>query len=333
MDFQNFLHSERLFLENPYDQDGMHPKEKLEPRNSDVVFDNYYRAKGSKIYCHICGSHRHHNGITGLYGDGSRILFGSKCAKDYFGPEIFSRSVGELRLRTKRAYDRFLIASLANSIEPVQLWMERYRNLLHSIETAWVNIKLKYQRPIEEIFSNIQKNSGRLVETSFVKIGGSAIESKSFHSHKIITNFQNSEAITNLTTLSQRGVLVDRFIESAQAVRIQPSEQLFSNLANLYKKTMASAEEIDACLRFTADFFNPAKIQALSDWHERRRQERLADHAKITPQNLGQKFFKIMGYGVEMPKESLSSALRSTQLLSRLEDRRPAKQRQYEANL
>lgn len=328
MDFQSFLHSERLFLDAPYDQQGMHPKRKVEPRTSDVVFDNYYRAKGEKIYCHICGSHKHFKGITGLYNDGARILFGSKCAKDFFGPEVFSRSVGELRLRTKKAHDRFIIAGLANSVEPVQIWMNHYRKLLSNIEISWADIRLKYQRPIDDIFSNIQKNSGRLVEISVVTLGGSAAKSESFHEHRILASFQNSESIRNLTTISQRGILVDRFVDAVHSVKHEPSEQLFSNLANLYNKSMLAAEEIDACLRFTADFFRPEKLQAVSDWCERRRRERLVDQAQITPQNLGPKFQKIMGYGVEMPRESLTSALRSTELLTSLEERKPIKRTQ-----
>lgn len=132
MDFRSFLHSEQLFTENPYEQERIVAKEKIVQRPDSVVFDNFYRSKNQKIYCHICGGHRHRNGITGLLDDGSRILFGSSCAKDFFGPEVEKLCAGNLRHRTKRAYDRFLIASISNSIEPVENWMLSYRGLIEN---------------------------------------------------------------------------------------------------------------------------------------------------------------------------------------------------------
>jgi hypothetical protein len=322
VDLRTFLHSERLFLDEPYAQGGILPKQRIEVARADIVFDNAYRTKKEKIYCHVCGGHRHNNGITGLFPDGSRILFGSACAKDFFGAEVYRLCTGDLRRRTKKASDRFLIMDVVNSVEDVEAWLRHYKPLLSHMDIAWTDIYIKYETAINGLIDNIQKNSGRLVEVSENKIGGKATKSVFVQDYKIITSISNPAAIPFLKISSQRAALVDAFIAAVKSVKQEPSEQLFTNLASMYNKTLIAAEQVDQCIAFTADFFTPSKLSSIGDWIERRRQDRLRGKGEVTPQNLKYKFEKIMGHGVEVPATSLTAALQSTGILLKLDQRK-----------
>lgn len=322
MDIRAFLHSERLFTENPYDQECLLPKDKISAVSQSIVFDNFYRSKIGKIYCHICGGHRHINGITGVLSGGERILFGSSCAKDFFGPEIAKLCAGELRHRTQKAVDRFLILDISNAVEPVELWMASYRKLLGHIDIAWADIHLKYPKEILSVLSNLQKNNGRLVEAGVLSVGGKAQKVQRFEQHTILMSITCPQAIPYLKQTGQRASLVDIFTNAVRSMKSEPNSQVFSNLANMYKKTMDAAQIVDDCLAFTTDFFHPEKMSIISEWLEQRRLVRIGDVSEIKKRNLGNKFINIMGAGVEKPPMSLSQSLTSTSILNKIDQRR-----------
>ena len=322
MDFRAYLRHERLFTDEPYEQEKLRPKNKVTELRESVIFDNFYLSPKEKIYCHICGAHRHLKGITGLLGDDSRILFGSSCAKDFFGPEVMRLCAGDLRRKTKKAFDKYLILELANSVEPVELWLESYRSTINHIERAWAEIHLKYEDAITNLLNHLKRNGGRLLDKTVVTIGGSAHKQEHFEHHRIVTHISAPEAIPYLKQVSQRATLVDAFIHAVRTVRTEPSEQMFSNLAALYLKTLDATKNVDACLAFTSDFFAPGKLSVLSEWISDQRRIRLGDPRDLTRQDLKNKFNKVMGAGLERPPLSLADAIRSTNIPEKLQHRR-----------
>lgn len=325
MHFRDYLRHERLFTDDPYQQEQLRPKIRLSERPQAVMFDNVYRSAKHKIFCHICGSHRHKNGITGLLGSGDRILFGSTCAKEFFGNDVMSRCAGELRAKTKRALDRFLILEVANSIEPVEAWINSYKPIVFHVERAWADIHLRYEAPVTELMNHLQRNKGRLLQSEIKSVGGSATRQRDFEHHTIITTIAEPESIRNLRQLSQRLTLIEQFIYAVKTVRTQPSDQIFSNLSGMYLKTMNAAIEIDACLSFTRDFFQQPRITIIGAWLEEKRRSRLVDVKVMTRQDLSYKFVKIMGSGVEAPP-SLVASLNSTEIPEKLSLRNASSQ-------
>jgi hypothetical protein len=320
MHFRDYLRRERLFTDEPYKQDQLRPKEKLRERPQSVIFDNVYRSAKQKIFCHVCGSHRHRNGITGLLVGGDRILFGSTCAKEFFGADVMLRCAGELRSKTKKAHDRFLILDVANSIEPVETWISSYKSTVFHVERAWTDIYLRYEAPVSELMNHLQRNRGRLLRSEIKSVGGNAMKQHDFEHKTIITHISEPEAISNLRKISQRVTLVEQFIYAVKSVKCEPSDQLFTNLSSMYFKTMNAATEIDACLLFTKDFFQKAKLTMVGAWLEERRKTRLSDLTAVTRQDLSYKFVKIMGSGVEAPP-SLAASLSSTDIPGKLSSR------------
>lgn len=321
MDFRSYLRSERLLTEQPYEQPGILPKARYSAAPQQVIFDNFYRSPKEKIYCHICGGHRHLNGITGLINSEERILFGSSCAKDFFGPEITRLCTSDLRRRTKRAYDRFLILDIANSIEPIEDWLKSYRHLVNHIDVAWTDIHLKHEQAVAGLLANLSRNSGRLVDTTHVTVGGYAQEQQSFEQHSIVTHIANPEAIQYLKQAGQRATFVDAFILAVRRVKSEPSDQIFSNLTTMYQKTLEAARIVDSVISFTNDFFQSEKLLLLAGWMEKERLIRLRHLAEITKQNLAVNLIKIMGSGIERPSTSLSDAIRATDITEKLQQR------------
>ena len=318
MDFRAYLRAERLFTETPYEQAGLLPKERVTVIPREVVFDNFYRSPKERIYCHICGGHRHLNGITGLVGGENRMLFGSSCAKEFFGAETARLCAGDFKRRTRRAYDRYVILDIANSMEPIERWLKSYRPLVIHVESAWVELYLKHEKPISSLLSHLARNSGRLVETAHVTVGGNARQLERVEQHSIVTHVSHTSAIPYLKQVIQRLTLVESFVYAVQSVRTEPSDQMFSNLAAKHQKTLEAAEVIDAILAFTNDFFQPDKLRLLASWMEKERQNRLSHMVEVTPQNLEPHLRGIMGSGIERPRQSLCETIGATDISQKL---------------
>lgn len=199
--------------------------------------------------------------------------------------------------------------------------MASYRQLISHIDLAWANIHLKHEHAIAGLLSHLRRNNGRLLETTVTSIGGDILKAQKFEQHSILTSISHPEAIPLLKQTAQRATLVEAFIYAVRSVKTEPNEQLFSNLGDMYKKTLDAAQSVDACLAFTVDFFHPIKLEILSDWLEKQRRIRLADKPDISKLNLGPKLRKIMGTGVEFPTVSLCDSLRMTGIPAKLAQR------------
>lgn len=321
MDLQAYLRDQNLFTEEPYGQENLLPKERLRVAPGKVVFENFYRSKKEKIYCHLCGGHRHLKGVTGVFDDGSRILFGSSCAGDFFGLEVYKLCSADFRRRTERVRDRFLISEMANSLEPVAQWIKQYEHLGLHIERAWGDLFIQHQEALEGLTAHLMRYNGRLLEIDTVAVGGTAKRQELFEQQRIITHISHHQAIPYLRQVSQRLALVKSFIIAFNGIGDQPPNQVFDNIARLQKKCVEAATVVDSVTAFTADFFRPDKLQSVCDWIETRRRLRLSSHTSVNPQDLKPKFIAIMGSALERPLLGLQDALNETAIVAKLNQR------------
>ncbi|WP_417427197.1 hypothetical protein, partial [Hoeflea sp.] len=290
MELADYLRYEKIVVDSPYEQENLRPKAKIEIGKNAAVFENYYQAKGEKIFCHICGGHRHHKGITGVLDDGQRILFGRKCAIDYFGPEITKLHAAELRRRTTDAHARYKIRVVQGQLEEINDWLNSYRSLVVHCGQAWVNISARYPEPYKEITEHLRKYNGRIVDQFVHELRKPEGGVERLFEEKILLHVKNSDSIPHLTQVAQRLTLIDSFVDAVSNLNFQPTDQSIRNLNRMFKKMIDAASEIDGCLNFTHDIFKPEKLNSINSWCEKRRQARLSDHKNTNNRDLEKLF-------------------------------------------
>lgn len=321
MNFLDFLGHEKLYVSEPYRQEHLLPKQKVPRKDLKVVFENFYRSPKEKIYCHICGGHRHNNGITGEFENGERILFGSKCAKDYFGPEVARNCAYELKKRTKDAQARFGILDFRNSIEDVEKWIRSYKPLVLRCEQIWVDISNLHPEPFEELMTHLSRNDGRIVETQIEEIGGSVNRAQRFENKIILGHIRRPDGIPNLTKVSQSLSLVETFMTSVRELTPSANRQLISNIYDFYRKMTGAAETVDAVIEFSADFFSPTKLALAGEWLDRQRARRLSGAELVSRRDMVGKFTKIVGSAFPLPSITLEESLKRFKVESVVSDR------------
>ncbi len=309
MDINAYLRDQRIVVDDPYDQENLRPKSKIALGANAAVFDNYYAVKGEKIFCHICGGHRHFKGITGILDDSSRILFGKKCATDYFGPEVVKLHGSELRRRTSDAHARYKILSIKAELNRISEWLDSYRPLVRQCAQSWVDIKAKYPEPYNEIMTHLARSSGRFVKREYAEIKSEALGTQRMFQDTILGSIAHPDAIPYLTQLSQQLALVDAFVDAIEGLKFQPTSQSINNLNRMFVRMVAAADLVDKSLAFTHDFFSPAKLEIMNKWTEDKRQEQLGGHEETTKRDLGRLFQKIMGSGSPVPAKSLRNTI------------------------
>jgi hypothetical protein len=309
MDIAAYLLNQRIVVDDPYNQENLREKKKIALGENAVVFDNYYRARGERIFCHVCGGHRHYKGITGVLEDGSRILFGRKCATDYFGPEVVKLHAAELRRRTSDAHARFKILSIKASLAQISEWLNSYRALVQHCSQSWIEIRAKYPEAYNEIIDHLNKNGGRFVQREHVEIKSAEQGIKRIFQDTILGSIRSPNSIPYLTQMSQQLSLVDAFVGTIDGLHFEPSSQSINNLNRMFVRMVAAAALVDACLAFTHDFFSPQKLAIMSGWTEKRRREKLAGVEETSARNLGKLFTKIMGSAFPLPPRALRDTI------------------------
>lgn len=311
MDLQAYLRDEKIYVDDPYDQAKLQSREKISVESREVIFENFYNVRSEKIFCHICGGHRHNNGITGKLSDGSRILFGSKCAKDYFGPEVAKIAASDLRRRTKSANERFKMHTVKCSIDEIINWLESYRSLVENYQNIWTNIKSRYPTITREILDHLTKNNGRLLRTKTEVLMSPTGKKEYFERSEILGQISSSiEAIPNLTKLSQNLTLVDAFMHALDQTDITDNPKVLKNLYRMYNNMLNAAEIVDNVIKFTYHFFLPKNLEIITDLFEQIRQEKLEQKSNATQRDLGKMFTKIAGTSFPKPHNSLTWAIK-----------------------
>jgi hypothetical protein len=311
MDFSAYLRDQNIVVEDPYDQEGLRLRTKIAVGETPTVFDNFYNVRGERIFCHVCGGHRHYKGITGLLDDGSRILFGMKCATDYFGKEVAKLHGEGLRRRTSDAQARYKILTIKNELESILGWLHSFRPLILSVTRGWIDIKNRHPQIFDEVVSELRRNGGRLVYRRSIEIKSADQKSVRMFEDEILTYVRSSDFSPYLTQIEQQLTLVDAFAESIRGLKHTPDRNSIANLNRMFSRMIRAADVIDGCLAFTADFFVPEKLARIDSWFERRRRDQLGNTGEITNRNVARLLTKIMGSGVPLPPKSLVDTIMS----------------------
>lgn len=311
MDFQAYLRDQNIYVDDPYDQAELQAREKISVHSREVIFENFYNVRNEKIFCHICGGHRHNNGITGKLGDGSRILFGSKCAKDYFGPEVAKLAASDLRRRTKSANERFKMYSVKCSIDEIIKWLASYRTLVENYQNIWTNLRSKYPAITKDILDHLTKNNGRFLLTKTEVLISPTGKREYFERSEILGQITGSiEAIPYLTKLSQNLTLVDAFMHALDQTDVTDNPQVLKNLYHMYNSMLIAAETVDNVMTFTYHFFLPENLRITTNLFEQIRQEKLELKSSATKRDLGKMFTKIAGSSLPKPHKTLTWAIK-----------------------
>lgn len=315
MDFVNYLKQEGLFIDEPYKQGNLRHKERLNPGINSVILANSYYVKSEKVYCHICGGHRHNKGVTGILQDETKILFGSKCAKDYFGIEVAKYEIADLKRRTKDASSRYKMHCVKSSIDEIEAWLNSYRNLVVNCHNTWVTIENKYTDPFNEVMQHLQKNNGTYVRKRISKSVTPNGKVEYFEIPEFLSKLTYAvEAIPNLTKISQNLSFVDTFISALERTELSSNPSVIRNLYRLYNNMEKAAETIDRCLEFTSQFFSENNLRIMTDLFEELRVEKLHDQKAASKRDLGKLFTRIAGSAFPKPDRSLVWAIKQVNL-------------------
>lgn len=311
MDFESYLHSENLQVSDPYDQENLRPREKITAAANSVVFDNFYRQQKEKVFCHIGGGYRHNNGITGILESGERILFGSKCSQDFFGPEITKLCAADLRRRTKSAKNRYTLTVFKNSASKIENWLSSYGILVKNCQEIWIEIRRKHPEPFRNIMEHIARNNGRLIRFHISEVGGNALRKDAIQTQEIITAIASHHAIPQLTQLRQRLEYIEFFCNSVETFNVSDDPQLLNNSVKMLKRAEVEADLIDASLTFSHDFLSDTKLKIISDWLEEKRVEKLVDVNQIKKRDFVAMVRRISGHAFPLPGSRLGDCIRS----------------------
>jgi hypothetical protein len=309
MTIPQYLRDEGLVIDEPYQQANLRELKRLLEKPSSVLLSNKYVVREENIFCHICGGRRHHKGITGLLPDGSRLLFGSHCAKEFFGPQIWNQSVSEYRQRQEAAFKRYKLKRIRQSLNGVRGWISRYEHGLKEAEQAWRHISIAHSEAVSEIVAHIYRNNGRIIEEVEETVSHetrSSGHNQRYFTTKIITAVRSPEAVLWIMNLSQNIIIVKHFASAVSGESEYEFSAATEQAVDMFNsKVLPAAKEIDAAAEFLTDFFSDAKLKVICEWSDRQRIRRLSDRPAITPRDLYASVRRKCGFGFERPHTSL----------------------------
>ncbi len=309
----NYLREKGLLIDSPYTVPNMAPLERIEVSTFHVTPQSYYKVKGEKVFCHLCGAHRHNLGMVGALPDGTAILFGSACAKEYFGADIWSKMETLQESNIERANEEYRGRWIRDHIGRTTKWLELNDHLVRGLADAWRALKTHHESMTEELISAIIKNRGKLIETKDVFASQSAqhagVSGRAFSLTNIIISLPSVDGAAAIDHIESHLKSVRRLCESVRNTT-HPSIDDFSNWDKYLSSTIrASAKLIDAYIDFSVAIFANGNLEICGDWLDRRRVERLGDHDNITPRRASEILRRRVGYGFELPKDRLGDAL------------------------
>lgn len=283
--------------------------EKLEQ----VEFDAYYKVEGEKIFCHICGAHRHNLGIIGRTSTETKILFGSQCAKDYFGADVWKKIEKDQERKITSKNEEYRGIWIANNIALTTLWLDSNVHLVTSLRNAWANLLGNHPSAIQELLEELEGGRGRLTEVQAEAASSNAREAglsgRHFAVTEIVVSIPAWEGIRSMGQIDRDLAAIRLLCRSVEELE-SPSVEDFARWDKyLNSNVRYGASNIDNFIRFSVALFAEGTLERCAGWLDRRRIERLADKDKIAPRDLAPLFRKQVGFGYQLPSTQLASAL------------------------
>lgn len=309
----DYLRQKGLLVDAPYEVPSLAPLQRLAAAPPSVFPQSYYRVAGEKVFCHLCGGHRHYLGMVGLCPDGSAILFGSACAKDYFGPDIWRKMEAMQDLAVERANEEFRGQWIKRDIVRAMAWLDTNLALLRGVISAWTELFYNHSDMTKELLDALGQNRGRLIETRYESASYAArqagVSGRAFSVSEIVVSLPAWEGIAAIGQVEAHIASIRYLCDSVASVS-EPTVEDFSRWDNyLSTKVRAGAANVDHFLEFSVALFAHGVLEKCGEWLDRRRTERLSDQSSIIPRNAGDLLRRRVGYGFEMPPSLLAEAL------------------------
>lgn len=313
MTLREFLLSHSLLVEDPYRQATLRPLEKMLAIDGSLILENGYRVKNERIFCHICGKRLHYHGITARLEDGSRILFGRKCAKDYFKTDIWERCWGEYKRKQEVAFAKYRLLKVRISMKRTEEWIGRNSQLVHAVANSMRQLSVRYPDFFREIEEQVTRNNGRILEVSdegISEVAAAAGLRERFSVTAIITSLHSPNGVKTARFLDQHLLVVESFIQMVRDAEQIDSDLLVENMITRFRNNvLPAAEKVDEGLSFAIDLFSVQKLQLIGNWSDRMRIRRLRNKSSVSPRDIANSVRGIVGSGYELPAFSLVSTL------------------------
>jgi hypothetical protein len=308
-----YLRQKAILIDDPYAISNLAPLEKLEKIPNDVTMHSFYAApKKTKVFCHLCGSYRHFRGMIGHCDDGTAILFGSHCAKKYFGADTWQRIEHKRRQLFEQATQEHRGYWIHRNIEPTDEWLTRHMALISSIRTAWATLFVEHPEMTQELLDHLKRNRGRLLEEEVREIDtdlrSAGLRNRYLTTTKILVSLPSSSAIDGLADID-RDIAAVRLLCRTILETKYPTVSDFSRWDHhLSMNVRRGAENIDAFLNFSSAIFADGNLEICGQWLDSRRRERI-DADRVSPRDAAKLLRKKVGYGYERPTVTLASTL------------------------
>lgn len=319
MDAEAYLLQKGLRTFDPYAQEDLLPLDRQIPDRNSLEIRNRYIVGSKKIFCHICGSRRHHNGFTGVVSDGSAILFGNTCARDYFCEEALSCAQLAFEHQEQLAYAEFTVRRLQGTASEMRRWLQKHHSTVKSISDAWDLLLAEHGPTFTELFTHLEKNNQRLTEdfeeeASDISRSVGRIDRvvsrrvvcavRNFASIKTIREFRNHHRI--VSTLPS--VLLELDSSATKAALLELSEKLRTNF-------FPSLDEFEAVIRLSVELFSEPTFSQICHWSDRQRILRLRQADRVSPRDLARTLRRKLGDGYELPRPMLREVVAADEFL------------------
>ncbi len=308
-----YLREKGLLIDAPYEVPSLAPLVRLTAVPTSVTPASYYRVPNEKVFCHLCGGHRHHLGMVGSCPDGSAILFGSACAKEYFGPDIWKKMETTQERAIERANEEFRGRWIKRDIGRATTWLRTNQAVIRAVIAAWTELFYSHRDMTKELLDALAKNRGRLIETRHETASSSAREAgvsrRGFSVSEIVVSLPAWEGITAIGQVDSHLAAIRHLCDTVASVD-EPTIEDFARWDNyLSSKVRAGAANVDHFLEFSIALLADGVLEACGRWLDQRRAERLRDQDNLLPRNAGDLLRRRVGHGYEMPVSRLSEAL------------------------
>jgi len=304
---------------DPYDQTDLHPLIQCEPAGNQLDIVNSYHVDGDRIFCHICGGHRHRKGYTGLTDNHTAFLFGSKCAKSYFPEEVLKAAERIFKNKLAAVDAEYNVQVIKSTAREMERWLKTNSNMIDRMDHSWCMLFDQNPDFIEEVFEHLDRHENRLTQEY---VSEASDISKAVGRNERTTTVQIVAAIGNENGRKQVKYLKDntRLITQFTHLLLNLQTNSSSEHIKLIDKKLRSnffnaVDNLDLAMKFSVEFFSLRTLTTVGKWSDAERNIRLKNAEIITPRNMPKLLIDKIGSGYQMPSKSLRDVISTEHFL------------------
>lgn len=319
MDRSAYRRKKKVEVFDPYEQPNLYPMIRCEPALDQLEIQNSYHVEGERVFCHICGGHRHQKGYTGMTGNREAILFGSSCAKNYFPENILKaaeRSYKNKLAAVDAEYNVHVIK--ATSLE-IDSWLKTNSNMVLKMDQTWKMLFDEHPEFIKEVFDHLDRNDNRLTQeyvTEASEISKEVGRNQRNSTIKIVAAIGNENGRKQIKYLGDNLRLIKQFSHILAELPTDASSEMIINIDKKLRSNFFNAiEGLHQAMLFSVEFFSPKKLKIVGKWSDEERIIRLRDFPTVTPRNMAQILINKIEDGFQMPATSLREVIATESFL------------------